>query len=291
MTMPVAAIDVGTNTVRLLVGEPDGAGGFRPVFAAQEITRLGQGLLPDRELKTEPIRRSLAALQRFRRAAESHAATRIAVVGTSALREAKNREAFLALARREAGLEVRVVSGEEEARLTLLGVRAAVPLGRGPWLLMDIGGGSTEFLLADGAEVRATVSTGLGVVKLTEAHLKADPPLPGDLAAVRDVVASRVARVRTRDLPDLVSAAPDSELAFVGTAGTVTSLAAIDLALDPYDPQRVNGHRLTRDRVAALCGELASLPLVHRRRFRGLEPEDNESGVTSGRPPKAAEGR
>ncbi len=272
MTMPVAAIDVGTNTVRLLVGEPDGAGGFRPVFAAQEITRLGQGLLPDRELKTEPIRRSLAALQRFRRAAESHAATRIAVVGTSALREAKNREAFLALARREAGLEVRVVSGEEEARLTLLGVRAAVPLGRGPWLLMDIGGGSTEFLLADGAEVRATVSTGLGVVKLTEAHLKADPPLPGDLAAVRDVVASRVARVRTRDLPDLVSAAPDSGLAFVGTAGTVTSLAAIDLALDPYDPQQVNGHRLTRDRVAALCGELASLPLVRRRRIRGLEP-------------------
>jgi exopolyphosphatase/guanosine-5'-triphosphate,3'-diphosphate pyrophosphatase len=165
---------------------------------------------------------------------------------------------------------------------------------------MDIGGGSTEFLLADGAEVRATVSTGLGVVKLTEAHLKADPPLPGDLAAVRDVVASRVARVRTRDLPDLVSAAPDSGLAFVGTAGTVTSLAAIDLALDPYDPERVNGHRLTRDRVAALCGELASStdrprglrPIRRWSRVAGRpEPEDNESGVTSGRPPKAVEGR
>ncbi len=270
--MRFAAIDLGTNTVRLLVGEPDGAGGFRPVFAAQEITRLGQGLLPDRKLKAEPIRRSLAALRRFRRAAASHAATRIAVVGTSALREATNREAFLARARREAGLEVRVVSGEEEARLTLLGVRAAVPLGRAPWLLMDIGGGSTEFLLADGAEVRATVSTGLGVVKLTEAHLKADPPLPGDLAAVRDVVASRVARVRTRDLPDLVSAALHPGLAFVGTAGTLTSLAAIDLALVPYDPERVNGHRLTRDRVATLCGELASLPLARRRRIRGLEP-------------------
>lgn len=270
--MRVAAIDLGTNTVRLLVGEPDGAGGFRPVFAAQEITRLGQGLLPDRELQPEPIRRSLAVLQRFRRAAESHAAGRIAVVGTSALREAKNREAFVGLARRETGLEVRVVSGEEEARLTLLGVRAAVPVGRGPWLLMDIGGGSTEFLLAEGAEVRATVSTGLGVVKLTEAHLKTDPPLAGDLAAVRDVVSARMARLRTRELPGLPSTAPDQRLAIVGTAGTVTSLAAIDLALDPYDPERVNGHRLTRDRVATLCGELASLPLVRRRRVRGLEP-------------------
>ena len=272
MPMRLAAIDLGTNTVRLLVGEPDGAGGFRPVFAAQEITRLGQGLLPDRELKPEPIRRSLAVLNRFRQAAESHAATEIAAVGTSALREAKNREAFLDQARRETGLRVRVVSGEEEARLTLLGVLAAVPVGRGPWLLMDIGGGSTEFLLADGAEVRATVSTGLGVVKLTEAHLKADPPLPGDLAVVRDVVASRVAHVRTRDLPGLASATLHPGLAFVGTAGTVTSLAAIDLALDPYDPERVNGHRLTRDRVATLCGELASLPLARRRQVPGLEP-------------------
>jgi exopolyphosphatase/guanosine-5'-triphosphate,3'-diphosphate pyrophosphatase len=270
--MRVAAIDVGTNTVRLLVGEPDGAGEYRPVLAAQAITRLGQGLLPDWELQPEPIRRSLAVLQRFRQAAESHAATRIAVVGTSALREAKNREAFLARARREVGLEVRVVSGEEEARLTLLGVRAAVPLGGGPWLLMDIGGGSTEFLLADGPEVRATVSTGLGAVKLTEAHLKTDPPLPEGLAAVRDVVAARMARLRTADLPSLAPAVPDQKLTFVGTAGTVTSLAAMDLALDPYDPERVNGHRLTRDRVAALCRELASLPLVRRRWVPGLEP-------------------
>ena len=138
------------------------------------------------------------------------------------------------------------------------------------------------------------------VVSGTEAHLKADPPLPGELAAVRDVVASRVARVRTRDLPDLVSAALHPGLAFVGTAGTVTSLAAIDLALDPYDPQQVNGHRLTHDRVATLCEELAS----STDRPRGLrpirrwsrvavrpEPEDNESGGTSGRPPKAAAGR
>ena len=270
--MRFAAIDLGTNTVRLLVGEPDGRGGYRPVVAAQEVTRLGQGLLPGRMLQPEPIRRSLAVLHQFRRAAESHAATRIAVVGTSALREAKNREAFLAQTRRETGLDVHVISGTEEARLTLLGVRAALPILRGPLVLMDIGGGSTEFLLAEGPEIRATVSTGLGVVKLTESHLRNDPPLPGELAAVREVVAARIARVRTQDLPDVRGSSLGQTSVCVGTAGTLTSLAAIDLALDPYDPERVNGHRLTRERVEALCVELASLPLVRRRRIPGLDP-------------------
>jgi exopolyphosphatase/guanosine-5'-triphosphate,3'-diphosphate pyrophosphatase len=267
-----AAIDLGTNTVRLLVGESDGAGGYQPVLATQEITRLGQGLLPDRMLQPEPIRRTLAALHRFRQAAESHATARIAVVGTSALREAQNREAFVARARREIGLDVQVISGEEEARLTLLGVRAALRIGEGRLVVMDIGGGSTEFVLADGPKILGVVSTGLGAVKLTEAHLKSDPPLPNELAAVREVVAARMARLRTRELPGLTRSAPPQEVSFVGTAGTATTLAAVDLALDPYDPERVNGHRLSRERVKALCRDLAARPLVQRRQVAGLEP-------------------
>lgn len=268
----VAAIDLGTNTVRLLVGEPDGAGGYRRIFAAQEITRLGQGLLPDRLLLPEPIRRTLAVLLRFRRAAESCAASRIAVVGTSALREAKNREAFLDRARREVGVEVRIVSGEEEARLTLLGVRAALRVSRGCLLVMDIGGGSTEFVLADGPDILGMVSTGLGAVKLSEAHLRNDPPLREELAAVRGAVAARIARLKGKELPDLEPGAPPQAVTFVGTAGTVTTLAAIDLALDPYDPERVNGHRLSRQRIETFARELASLPLGRRRQVRGLEP-------------------
>jgi len=267
-----ASIDLGTNTVRLLVGEPDGAGGYRPVFAAQEITRLGQGLLLDRMLQPEPIRRTLAVLHRFRQAAESHAAGRISVVGTSALREAKNREGFVSRARREVGLDVQVISGEEEARLTLLGVLAALQIGRGRLVAMDIGGGSTEFVLADGPDILWTVSTGLGVVKLTEAHLKSDPPLPHELAAVRQVVAARMARLRTLEWPDASWGTPAHGVTFAGTAGTLTSLAAIDLALDPYDPGRVNGHRLSRQRVEALYRELAARPLLERRQVRGLEP-------------------
>lgn len=295
--MRAAAIDVGTNTVRLLVGEPDGAGGYRPVFAAQEITRLGQGLLPDRLLQPEPIQRTLAVLESFRRLADSHGATRSAVVGTSALREASNRQEFLHRARRETGLDVRVISGEEEARLTLRGVRAALPAvgtlcgpvdqGRhlrstgpdamgaplgGRLLLMDIGGGSTEFLLADGDAILATASTGLGVVKLTEAHVRHDPPLLAELKAIRDVVVARLARLRAEGLPGFGPAAAALATTFVGTAGTVTTLAAVDLSLTSYDPGRVNGHRLSRDRVEALLRELASLPLARRRTVPGLEP-------------------
>jgi exopolyphosphatase/guanosine-5'-triphosphate,3'-diphosphate pyrophosphatase len=265
--MRVAALDLGTNTIRLLVGEADGVGGYHPVFAAQEITRLGEGLFPEGTLQAEPMRRSLAVLRRFGEMAASQGAVAVAVVGTSALREAKNRDLFVDRARQEAGLEVEVISGDEEARLTLLGVSAALGSPPDRFLMLDIGGGSTELLLAHGGEIRDVVSTGLGAVKLTEAHVKSDPPSPRELEAVRDAVAARMALVRTRDLPGRV----EGDI-LVGTAGTVTTLAAIDLSLDPYDPTQVTGHRLSRERAADLLGELARLPLQARQRVRGLEP-------------------
>ena len=265
--MPLAVIDLGTNTVRLLVAQPDDRGGYRSLFADQEITRLGQGFLPDRALQPEPIRRTLRVLRRFREAAEARGAVRTLAVGTSALREATNRATFLARAMDEAGVEVSVVSGDEEARLTLLGVRAALADAPGRFLMMDIGGGSTEFLDADGTAILAAVSTGLGVVKLTETYLPTDPPTESELAAARQAIASRLGRVLAEDLRDYSPRDP-----LVGTAGTVTTLAAIDLRLDPYDPNRVTGHEITRDRVAALLRELVLLPLADRRKILGLEP-------------------
>ncbi|MFI5341444.1 MAG: Ppx/GppA family phosphatase [Candidatus Methylomirabilales bacterium] len=265
--MRVAAIDLGSNTIRLLVGEADGTGGYVPVFTDQEITRLGEGLLPGGQLQAEPMRRSLSVLRRFRELAASQGAIAMAAVGTSALREANNRQEFLDLAWHAAGFSVRVVSGEDEARLTLRGVLAA--LGKPPdhILMLDIGGGSTELLLARGLEIRAVVSINLGVVTLTEAHLKHDPPLAAELGAIRAVVSDQMASLRARDL---LRCTPGEIL--VGTAGTVTTLAAVDLALDPYDPARVTGHRLSRERVADLLEDLAGLPLQERRRVRGLEP-------------------
>jgi exopolyphosphatase/guanosine-5'-triphosphate,3'-diphosphate pyrophosphatase len=143
---------------------------------------------------------------------------------------------------------------------------------RGRLLLMDIGGGSTEFLLADGDAVVATASTGLGVVKLTEAHVRHDPPILAELTAIHDVVAARLARLRAEGFPGVGPAGAALATTFVGTAGTVTTLAAVDLSLTAYDPGRVNGHRLSRNRVHALLRELASLPLARRRTVPGLEP-------------------
>ena len=271
--MRVAAIDLGTNTVRLLVGEADGGGGYHLVFATQAITRLGEGLLAEGLLQPEPIRRTLAVLARYRDQAERHGAAHIAVVGTSAVRRAQNREAFLAQVRGEARLEVRVTSGEEEARLTLLGVQAAIRLGERPFVMMDIGGGSAEFVLADRGHIRASVSTGLGVVVLTEAHLPTDPPSRQELEAVREAALAELTRQRAGGLRTLDAARETGQPCLVGTAGTVTTLAAIDLALESYDPDRVNGHRLPRAQVAALGAMLAALPLARRRQVRGLEPQ------------------
>jgi exopolyphosphatase/guanosine-5'-triphosphate,3'-diphosphate pyrophosphatase len=264
---PLAVIDVGTNTVRLLVAESDSQGGYRPLFASQEITRLGQGLLPDRELRPEPIQRTIQVLRRFQREAEARGAAYTLAVGTSALREATNRTVFLSRVREQVGLDVSVISGEEEARLTLLGVRAGLPRAPARLVMMDIGGGSTEFLLADGARILTMVSTGLGVVKLTETYLRTDPPTQAELAAIGEAVISRLTRVRAETLRDI-----SPQDVFVGTAGTVTTLAAIDLRLAMYDPDRVAGHELMRARVASLLQELASLPLADRRQIPGLEP-------------------
>jgi exopolyphosphatase/guanosine-5'-triphosphate,3'-diphosphate pyrophosphatase len=272
-----AALDVGTNTVRLLVGEPDGQGGFRPLFAAQEITRLGEGLLPERLLQPIPMERTLAALRRFGGAAAAHGAETLLALGTSALREARNREEFLRRATDEAGVRIRVIPGDEEARLTLRGVVGGLRERPPRMLLVDIGGGSTEFLVAEGERARLRVSTGLGVVKLTEAHLTHDPPRPAELQGARQAVAARLERLRAGEL-----AGVELPEVLVGTAGTITSLAAIDLALEPYDPARVTGHRLSRRRVKELVTLLAGSPLAARRRVRGLEPARADVIVAGG---------
>jgi exopolyphosphatase/guanosine-5'-triphosphate,3'-diphosphate pyrophosphatase len=260
-----AAIDVGTNTLRLLVAEAVTPDEFAILHEEQEITRLGEGLLPTRLLQDAPRRRSLTVLRRFADTARSFKAVEVAAVCTSAVREAMNREEFLAEAARKTGLALRVIDGREEARLTLLGVRHGLRLGLRRVLAIDIGGGSTEFVLASGEVIEGIVSTGLGVVKLAEEYLVSDPPTIGELRSVKEVVGARIDRLRG-ELPGLEGAQ------LVGTAGTVTTLAAIDLALVTYDRQTVQGHRLGLARVVELLDRLATLPLRERRGIPGLEP-------------------
>lgn len=260
-----AAIDIGTNTVRLLVGEARGRQGFRPAHEEQVITRLGEGLLPAKRLRPEPIQRTVAVLQRFARTARRLGAREIAATATSAVREAENRREFLDAAKQDAGLEVRVIEGDEEARLTLLGVRCLLREWPGAAAVMDVGGGSTEFILSEDGTPGRLVSTGLGVVKLTERFLRHDPPAAEEIAALEAAVADRLGRLG-QEMPDLAGRV------LVGTAGTVTTLAMLDLRLPRYDGRRVNGHRMAPGRMRALQQWLGGMTIADRKALPGLEP-------------------
>ncbi|MFQ5847331.1 MAG: Ppx/GppA family phosphatase [Candidatus Methylomirabilales bacterium] len=259
-----AAIDVGTNTVRLLVADAEDSTTYRAVFQAQHITRLGERIEETGMLSEAAMARTLQVLQRFAQQARALRAEEVAAVATSAAREAANQGAFLARARSEAGVELRVISGEFEATLTALGVSHALgPVGT-PILILDIGGGSTEFTRLDQGKMGGYISLPMGVVKLTEAHLNGDPPSGEELEAAATSIRESLGQV-----PASLRHPPGGIL--VGTAGTPTTLAAIDLGLATYDAKRVTGHRLSRDRIRELLDYLCSLPLAERRQIVGLE--------------------
>lgn len=257
----VAVVDIGTNSTRLLVADVDG-GALRESERESIVTRLGEGVDATGRLGEAPQERVLAALDRYAPAVVG-ADVRTAVM-TSAVRDAANGDAFAALVRERYGLDGRTLSGDEEARLTFLGATAARGGSGGqPLLVIDIGGGSTELVIGVERAVAFHVSTQVGVVRHTERHLRSDPPAAAEIATL-----AADARATLRAAAEGRSAA-----AAVAVAGTATSCAAIDLALEPYDPARVEGHRLTRVRLEAMLGRLASLPLAERRRVPGLHPD------------------
>lgn len=240
--MIVGAVDLGTNTTRLLVGRVED-GRVEELHRETRITRLGEGVDARGRLLPVPIARVRNALSDYRRTAESLGAERTLLVATSAVRDAENGEAFLGEIEWSYGFATRLLSGEEEAELTQRGVGGLEP----GTLLVDIGGGSTELVLDD-----FNTSLPLGSVRFTERH--------GDDAAA-SVAAARAL------LPDLE---PQDA---VGVAATITSLAALDLGLEHYDRERVHGHLLTRGGARAQLDRLAALPLEERRRVPALDPE------------------
>ena len=252
--MRVAAIDLGTNTTRLLVADVE-VEQLEEVSKRTTITRLGEGVDTRRRLLPLPIARVRNCLADYRRELEGLGAERTLVAATSAVRDAENGEAFLGEIEWSCGFTTRLLTGEEEAELTLRGVGEA----GADALIVDIGGGSTE-LIASGTRI----STELGSVRLTERFLPSDPPTEDELdllgAAVRSILAEQV--------PDELTARQA-----IGVAGTITSLAALDLGLVDYDRDRVHGHRLGDAAVKEQLERLAALPLAERRRVPGLEPE------------------
>lgn len=264
----VAAIDIGTNSVLLLVAEQadDGSGLLRPVVERATITRLGQGVDAARALDPEAIARTLACLADYAETLRAAGAIRVDAVGTSAMRDARGGEVFLERARELLGIEPRVISGAEEARLTFSGALSGLTIAPGPVTVLDVGGGSTEVIAGEvcGAEHRIdhVISVDTGSVRLTERHVCSDPPLDRELASARADAASALARAAWGP--------PSTTL--VGVAGTVTTLAAIALASEPYDASQVHGSRLSADMIRRTMARLAALPLAERRQIAGLDP-------------------
>jgi exopolyphosphatase / guanosine-5'-triphosphate,3'-diphosphate pyrophosphatase len=249
MEMRVAAIDQGTNTTRLLVADAED-GELEEVAKRLEITRLGEGVDSRRRLLPLPITRVRNVLTDYRREAERLGAERVLLVATSAVRDAENGEAFLGEIEWSYGFVTRLLSGEEEAVLTFRGAAE----GRiGSTLVIDPGGGSTEFVVGEGGEIQSRTSVDIGSVRLTERF-------DDDLEAMAEHVRS--------SLP----AIPPVDHA-VGVAGTITTLAALDLGLEEPEGFGTHGHSLTRDAVRTQRERLAAMSLEERRRLPGLHPE------------------
>jgi exopolyphosphatase/guanosine-5'-triphosphate,3'-diphosphate pyrophosphatase len=260
--MRVAAVDLGTNSTRLLVADVDD-GRVDEVVRKLTITRLGEGVDARGRLLPAPIARVRNVLTDYRREAERHGVERTLAIATSAVRDADNGEAFLGEIEWSYGFATRLLSGHEEAQLIYRGVSAGRPIGS-ETLIVDIGGGSTELVDGGPDGLRFHDSLDLGCVRLTERLLGSDPPTPGELegcgSAVRALLAEHVPEdVRPRTA--------------IGVAGTITSLAALDLGLDEYDAERVHGHSLSRTGVEAQLSRLAAVPLAERREIPALEPE------------------
>jgi exopolyphosphatase/guanosine-5'-triphosphate,3'-diphosphate pyrophosphatase len=254
-----AVIDIGTNTLLLLVVDPDG----RAVEDLCRFGRLGQGLDATGRLHDDAIARSLEICREYAREMKELGVERRVVIGTQALREATNAAAFVGPAEEILGARIEVIGGQREADLAFRAVAATFPELRGtPYVVVDVGGGSTEIIATDGARVVSATSVKIGAVRLKERHLASDPPTAEE---VRALVADIDAALAPLALPRGV--------VVIGTAGTATTMASVQLGLHAYDPDRVTGLRLEASAVDAQLAKLLSLTTARRRALPGMVVE------------------
>ncbi len=269
--MILAGIDIGTNTLRLLIADI-GPDTFREVQSDRRITRLGQGLDRTGTLAREAEERSLKVLSDFADSIRRHEVLHTAAIGTSALRNASNSREFIKNVKKNTGLDIHVVTGGEEARLTLLGVAHSLkkmggqrgdPLGTA--FVIDIGGGSAEIIITRPDRKPVMESLPLGAVYLTERFIKSDPPSQEEVALLKSAIRDELAK-KGREMQ------PASSSIFVGTAGTITTLAAMDQGLAEYDSERINRSILTRESIDGIVRKLSRMTIEERKSIRGLEP-------------------
>ena len=265
----VAAIDCGTNSIRLLIadiGRSDGTTTLTDVVREMRVVRLGQGVDATGELAPEALERTFAATADYARLIKEHEAVKVRFVATSASRDARNRHVFVDGIRTLLGVEPEVISGDEEAALSFAGASSVLPILDGQEVLVvDLGGGSTEFVLGTAAGVTAAKSVDIGCVRLTERHLQDDPPTAGQIAAAEADVDAAITRAR-QDVP------LERATAVVGVAGSITTITAHALGLTEYSPDAIHGAELPLDTVRAASTSLLEMPRSERAALPYMHP-------------------
>jgi exopolyphosphatase / guanosine-5'-triphosphate,3'-diphosphate pyrophosphatase len=269
----VAAIDCGTNSIRLLIADVttsfDGTPALRDLHREQRIVRLGQGVDATGVLAPEALERTRAALADYTVAMRRKGTERVRMVATSATRDARNRDDFFAMVRETIGTDAEVISGDEEANLSFTGAVGDLDPDDGPFVVADVGGGSTELVVGSleggKAVVKAARSVDVGSVRITERCLHGDPPSAEEVAQAREVA--------TGILDDAFAAVPvEGVRTWVGVAGTITTLSAVAQHLPKYDPDAVHLSRLSRDDLRGVADELLGLSREERKRYGGIHP-------------------
>ena len=266
----VAVVDIGTNSTRLLIADVDPAGAVAELVRRSTVTRLGERVDTSGSLSAQAIDRTCAALREYRRLIDAHDCAANLAVLTSAVRDAANGADFTERVRRDYRLDARALSGDEEAQLTFLGAMSDREPDTEPTVVIDIGGGSTEFVVGHDHTAGFHASLQAGVVRMSERHIHTDPPAPAELQSL----AHDTRAVFLAGLPPERRGGGGAPITRgIAVAGTATSAASIDLELDPYDPTRVHGYPLMLATVELLLARLADMDEAQRRRIVGLHPD------------------
>ncbi len=270
---PVAAIDCGTNSIRLLIARPDGTA-LRELHREMRIVRLGQGVDATGAFAPEALERTRAALSDYAALLSAHRVRRVRMVATSAARDVSNRDEFFAMTAQELGAAVpgavaEVISGTEEAALSFAGAVADLDAADSPLIVVDLGGGSTEVVLGERRDGRAAVvasySADIGCVRLTERCLPSDPPTPEQIATARRVVDDELAAA-------LAAVPVERARTWVGVAGTMTTLSALAHGLTHYDPAAIHLSRVDHRRLQQICDQLVTMPRAERAALGPMHP-------------------
>jgi exopolyphosphatase/guanosine-5'-triphosphate,3'-diphosphate pyrophosphatase len=268
----LAAIDIGTNTFRLLIAEVQpkvykkNDYNIKEIYSERIITRLGQGILEKQLFKKEAIDRSIDVLKKFSDTISRHHVHKTSAVATSALREAKNKGKFLRIAKETTGLEIKIISGREEAKKTFLGMLIGITMPETA-LMVDIGGGSTELIFTKSRKPLLVYSLNLGVVYLADKHMKKDPPLMKDLNQMGNEISQKIMLI-----VKLFAKLFSKNTVFIGTAGTVTALAAITQNLTKYEHSKIHNSKITIEKVRDIFSNISTITAKERAKYYALEP-------------------